>query len=124
MKEIKLEISLCNSYQYIDQLAEQIKKLLFHEIGHYIYYTKDGSTNTFETICRDAKKKIKKNTCTSDGFVSSYAQKNSEEDYAETFSRWAITQPSEENNVHSSAEDETTLSKKFSYFDTLLSNFQ
>ena len=91
LEEIKLDISLCDSYQYIDQLNTQVKKLLLHELGHYIYYFKDTSTNVFESLCRRSDGKTTKNVCTSDEFVSSYAQTTTEEDYAETFSRWALT---------------------------------
>ena len=86
-----MDIPLCDSYQYIDQLNTQVKKLLLHELGHYIYYFKDKSTNAFESLCRSSDGKTTKNVCTSDEFVSAYAQTSTEEDYAETFSRWALT---------------------------------
>ena len=140
LEEIKLDIPLCDSYQYIDQLNTQVKKLLLHELGHYIYYFKDKSTNAFESLCRSSDGKTTKNVCTSDEFVSAYAQTSTEEDYAETFSRWALTKIDKNKqylayyretpivlaafswDLHMSAVPYTDnmLIKKFSYFDTLL----
>lgn len=149
LEEIKLDIWLCNSYQYIDQLDQQIKKLLIHEIGHYMYYFKDESSKNFESICRLKKWSVVKNTCDRDEFVSNYSQTNAEEDYAETFSRWALTQinqdkkylkyyredsDQEEGQEESddediildshqsatSASDENAIFNKFKYFDGLV----
>ena len=142
LEEISLNISLCDSYQYIDQLDQQVKKLAIHEIGHYIYYFKDNSPTTFQSICRDANG-AKKDSCGNTSFITTYAQTNSEEDYAETFSRRGITKinkdkkylayythplASNSNTVttstsHGSASDATELSQKFNYFDTLVKKF-
>lgn len=92
LEEIQINIGLCNSFQYIDQLEEQVKKLVTHELWHYIYYLKDTTSKQFSKICRDKKEKGEENICDNDGFVSRYAQTSSEEDYADTFSRWTITQ--------------------------------
>lgn len=139
LEEVKIDVWLCDSYQYIDQLDQQIKKLLLHEIGHYVYYFKDKSTNMFENICRDKNWKTAKKTCSSNEFVSNYSQTSADEDYAETFSRWGLTQMNTESNYLSyyrtttvgtgwdsqwSARyrgvDNNLLSKKFNYFDSLL----
>lgn len=90
LEEVKLDISLCDSYQYIDQLGNQSKKLFLHELGHYMYYFTDKNVDDFETICRTPNEKTRKNICKSNEFVSKYAQTNKEEDYAETFSRRAL----------------------------------
>lgn len=90
LQEISLTVPLCNSYQYIDQLDEQVKKLITHEVGHYLYYFKDESKNVFEDICRVTEKWIQKNVCDRSNFVTNYSQTNAEEDYAETFSRWVL----------------------------------
>ncbi len=92
LEEIRLDISLCDSYQYIDQLEWQVKKLLIHEIWHYMYYFKDKSANKFETICWNKKWDMEKNKCETEEFVSKYSQTSAEEDYAETFSRRALTE--------------------------------
>lgn len=144
LEEIKLDIPLCDSYQYIDQLSTQIKKLAIHEIGHYLYYFKDNAPDTFESLCRNKKGK----TCDASEFVSNYAQTNAQEDYAETFSRRGITKMNKDkkylayythtsapsiasngkmiqtSSTHGSAADATELSQKFSYFDTLLSKIK
>lgn len=90
LQEITLTVPLCNSYQYIDQIDEQVQKLLTHEIGHYLYYFKDESRADFENICRVTENGIQENICERDNFVTSYSQTNAEEDYAETFSRWVV----------------------------------
>ena len=134
LEEIKIDIGLCNSYQYIDQLDQQVKKLLVHEIGHYIYYFKDKSTNIFENICRNKKGTTAQNKCNRDEFVSNYSQTNAGEDYAETFSRWTLTEINnkindieiEWENWHESAYtsiEKNLLSKKFNYFTDLLTKW-
>lgn len=143
LEELKLDIWLCDSYQYIDQLEVQVQKLLIHEIGHYLYYFKDTSTKQFESICRNMSGTIKVNNCDSREFVSNYAQTSAEEDYAESFSRWANTKINQDKQylfyyrkesllstwasqvwsgaeVHLSASDISALAQKFNYFDTLL----
>ena len=147
LEDIGVNIWLCNSYQYIDQLEQQVKKLVIHEIGHYIYYFKDTSPKQFAMICRNKEGTTEKNTCNSDAFISTYAQTNSEEDYAETFSRWALSEANKEylpkdtdvlnwsvrdasggvitGEIHPSAEyrlsdGNSILSRKFNYFERLL----
>lgn len=92
LEKIQVNVWLCDSYQYIDQISEQVKKLVIHEIWHYVYYLKDNSTNAFDTICRSIRGKTKRNICNRDEFVSNYSQTSPEEDYAETFSRRALTE--------------------------------
>ncbi|MEI6672657.1 MAG: hypothetical protein WCL02_04970 [bacterium] len=106
---------------------------MLHELGHFIYYFKDTDPNTFEKNCRNTTGKVIKNICTRDQFVSSYVQTNTEEDYAEIFSRWALTKIDKDNqylayyrmipkisNAHMSANTDDLLVKKFKYFDGLL----
>ncbi len=122
LEEIKLNIWLCKSYQYMDQLSEQIQKLLIHEIGHYVYFFKDKENKTFSDICRKKQENNNiTNTCENNDFISNYAKTSSEEDYAETFSRWAIARHKETLfswSLHNAPAVETTLAKKLSYFDT------
>ena len=143
LEEIKLDIPLCDSYQYIEPLSTQVQNLAIHEIGHYIYYFKDSSPSSFESLCRNSRGK----TCDASEFVSNYAQTNAQEDYAETFSRRWITKINKDkkylayythtpanplasnsktlttSSSHGSASDATELSKKFSYFDALVKKF-
>ncbi len=147
LEEIKIDIGLCNSYQYIDQLDQQVKKLLIHEIWHYMYYFKDKSSDKFETICRNKRWSVVKNKCGRNEFVSNYSQTNAEEDYAETFSRRAMTQINQDkkylsyyrNDIEDEAWDndnddivldehsaslsldtDDVISQKFNYFDGLV----
>jgi len=141
LEEIELDISLCDSYQYIDQLEWQIKKLVIHEIGHYLYYFKDTTPNIFESICWNKKWDTEKKICDYEEFVSNYAQTNAEEDYAETFSRRAYTKinkdkkyiayetkntntTSRSGNTHWVANvtgaNDNAIFQKFAYFDTLV----
>lgn len=61
-----------------------------------MYYFKDMHASTFEAMCRSTDGKTKTNACKNNGFVSAYSQTNTEEDYAETFSRWALTKISKD----------------------------
>lgn len=143
LEEIKLNINLCKSYQYMDELPTNISKLIIHEIWHYVYNFKDKTASTFESICRNKQS----NKCASTDFVTKYSQTNSEEDYAETFSRRALAElnndkrylsiqsniidntftaipkfkvVSSSGSTHSSAPVDV-VSQKFSYFDKLVS---
>ncbi len=135
LEEIKLNINLCKSYQYIDELSTNVSKLLIHEIWHYVYTFKDKTLANFEDICRSNQL----NKCNSAGFVTKYSQTNPEEDYSETFSRRALAQLKNDKRyisfystfsalpqfnlvwtTHWSAI-ENILYQKFSYFDKLIS---
>lgn len=140
LEKLQLNINLCKSYQYIDELSMNISKLLIHEIGHYVYNFKDQTTSSFENICRNKQS----NKCQSDGFVTKYSQTNSEEDYAETFSRWSLAELKNDKRYVSfykrwdstislpnftivwswsthGSPTEDIIYQKFSYFDRLLS---
>lgn len=139
LQKIQLNIHLCKSYQYIDELEINVPKLLIHEIGHYIYSFKDKTANRFEKICRNQNGDKQYNKCDSTAFVTNYSKTNAEEDYAETFSRWAISKINTNQkpttkvlseNIHGAASSSvayttstsktTTIDKKFNYFDLLL----
>ncbi|MDR2190033.1 MAG: hypothetical protein LBP53_02325 [Candidatus Peribacteria bacterium] len=79
-KQIKLNINLCTEPTYVKQFARYVRQIFIHELGHYLYYFKDTHTQLFDSICRDTPEK-----CESQDFVSTYAMKNKEEDYAESF---------------------------------------
>ena len=151
LEEIKLNIHLCKSYQYIDELETKIPKLLIHEIGHYMYTFKDLTKTRFENICWKKQANKTYTTCKTQDFVTPYSATSSEEDYADTFSRWAlllihdttpyhkvsldlpITTISSSSNTHASAGVEypktysnlsAIIGKKFYYFDSLLASIK
>ena len=144
LEEVRLNIHLCKSYQYIDELKTKVPELLLHEIGHYMYTFKDLTKARFENICRKKQANKSYTTCGIQDFVTPYSATSSEEDYADTFSRWALilidnntpyhnspttTISSSSSNTHASADIEytkaysntsTVIGEKFYYFDSLL----
>lgn len=148
LEDVKLNIHLCKSYQYIDELETNIPKLIIHEIGHYMYTFKDITKTRFENICRKKQANKSYTTCNTQDFVTPYSATSSEEDYADTFSRWAllliresspqhkddpIATTSSSSNTHASAPMEypkiyndisTIIGKKFYYFDSLLASIK
>lgn len=80
-KTLKLNIAICNTAEYQANYRAYFKQILAHELGHYIYFFRDQDPQAFDTICRTNEQ----NTCNAKGFFSEYAQKNKEEDYAESF---------------------------------------
>jgi hypothetical protein len=117
-KMIKLNINLCNNQTYIANFDKYVRQIFIHELGHYFYYFKDSSTASFDNLCRSQGK----TNCTASDFISTYAQKNKEEDYAESFAHWYLEKTSGGTMIvdqeHGSA---TTTSKimstKEQYFD-------
>lgn len=80
-KQIKLNINLCHDKTYWKTLENYVRQIFIHEMAHYFYYFKDSHYSAFEKFCR----KGGQNICSSTDFVSKYATKNKEEDYAESF---------------------------------------
>jgi hypothetical protein len=121
---INLYIELCDKYasdpaltsQRKTSLASIVKWLLVHEIGHYIYHIKNTSHPTFETICRTENK----NLCTNSDFITSYAQTNSEEDYAEHFA-YRYFHTLQQQETLQKPENPTTkkFQEKMKYFTTV-----
>jgi hypothetical protein len=85
-KMIKLNVNLCNEENYLKNFDRYVRQIFIHELGHYLYYFKDTTTATFDVLCRGTGK----SNCQDEDFVSAYAQKNKEEDYAESFAHWYI----------------------------------
>ena len=81
LKKITLNINLCIEKNYINNFQGYISQIFIHELAHYFYYFKDPNPKVFENICREGNE----NRCNNSEFVSSYAMKNKEEDYAESF---------------------------------------
>ncbi len=85
-KEIKLNINICSNEGFYSRFEDYVKQIFAHELGHYVYFFKDSQTEKFEQICRNEEKKL----CKKEGFFSTYAQNNKEEDYAESFAYWYL----------------------------------
>ncbi len=109
-KGIELLVSLCKPLPEVKSLERQLQHILTHELGHYIYFFRDKTTEKFNTICRNDKQ----NTCTKRDFYSNYSQENKEEDYAESFAFWV----SQLDNKNSEKEHGSAQSKE-QYFNTL-----
>lgn len=106
---INLHINICFKKSFIWKLPEYINEVISHELGHFIYYFDDIAPYNFQMICWE--KWARKATCKKDSFISLYAMKNAEEDYAETFSaRYLKTFPDTKNAY---------LLQKKAYFDKL-----
>ncbi|MDR2416471.1 MAG: putative zinc-binding metallopeptidase [Candidatus Peribacteria bacterium] len=116
-KMIKLNINLCNEENYIKNFDRYVRQIFIHELGHYLYYFKDSTTVTFDMLCRETEE----SSCQDEDFVSAYAQKNKEEDYAESFAHWYIGTTTEQEMIvdreHGSAATSAIKQQKESYFE-------
>jgi hypothetical protein len=117
-KLIKLNINLCNQQTYLENFNRYVRQIFIHELGHYLYYFKDPSTTLFDNLCRSSKR-----TCDSEDFVSTYAEKNKEEDYAESFAHWYIQSTTNTTMIvdqeHGSATTSPLRLAKERYFDNV-----
>ena len=86
VSKIVLKINECYEEYYLHNLRNYVDQILVHELGHYMYYFKDNSTDSFDSICRSGTS----SRCALDEFVSRYAQTSKEEDYAESFAYWYL----------------------------------
>jgi hypothetical protein len=115
---IKLNINLCSSQQYLANFERYVRQIFIHELGHYLYYFKDSHTSVFDKFCRNKGA----NSCETMDFVSTYASKNKEEDYAESFAHWYLEKTTESSMIvdqeHGSADISSKVtSAKDQYFD-------
>lgn len=91
-------------------IKDKIKKLLIHEIWHYISFYIDENSDNFYSICFQ----WNKNNCDKNGFVSDYSKTNYYEDYAETFLYWYYFK----NQNWKKSSDK--LNQKIKHFDNLI----
>jgi predicted SprT family Zn-dependent metalloprotease len=116
-KQIKLNINLCNDKSYLQTLETYVRQIFIHEMAHYFYYFKDSHYSVFGELCR----KNNTNECTSNDFVSTYAMKNKEEDYAESFTHRYLETTTQRRMIvdqeHGSAETSSRIQEaKNQYF--------
>ena len=92
-------------------VEKHIQQILSHELGHYIYFFKDINPSEFFNICWENAEI----TCLLQEFVSDYATRSQEEDYAESFAYWLLYH---EDNEYDTTPD-NPINKKFTYFQKL-----
>ena len=115
-KEIELIIAYCDKNNTPERQKRHVQQILAHELWHYIYFFKDKNPSKFSEICWDNGKM----NCLPQEFVSNYAKKSQEEDYAESFAYWYLysTDDSSSDNQHGAAPD-NPINKRARYFEEL-----
>lgn len=114
-KWIKLIIAYCEKNNTPARQKRHVQQILAHELWHYIYFFKDKNPSDFSEICRDNWKI----NCLPEEFVSNYATKSQEEDYAESFAYWYLYNANwDSDNQHGSAPD-NPINRRARYFENL-----
>lgn len=114
-KEIKLIIAYCDKNNTPERQKRHVQQILAHELWHYIYFFKDKNPSKFSEICRDNGKM----NCLPEDFVSNYARKSKEEDYAESFAYWYLYNANwNSDNEHWAAPD-NPINRRARYFEEL-----
>ena len=114
-KEIKLIIAYCDKNNTPERQKRHVQQILAHELWHYIYFFKDKNPSNFSKICWDNWKM----NCLPEDFVSNYARKSQEEDYAESFAYWYLYNSDDgSDNSHGSAPD-NPINRRSRYFEEL-----
>lgn len=115
-KEIELIIAYCDKNNTPERQKRHVQQILAHELGHYIYFFKDKNPSNFSEICWDNGKM----NCLPQDFVSNYATKSQEEDYAESFAYWYLysTDDNSSDDGHGSAPD-NPINRRARYFEDL-----
>ena len=115
-KEIELIIAYCDKNNTPERQKRHVQQILAHELWHYIYFFKDKNPSNFSEICWDNGKM----NCLPQDFVSNYATKSQEEDYAESFAYWYLysTDNNSSDDGHGSAPD-NPINRRARYFEDL-----
>ncbi len=115
-KEIELIVAYCDKNNTPERQKRHVQQILAHELGHYIYFFKDENPSKFSEICWDNEKM----NCLPQEFVSNYATKSKEEDYAESFAYWYLynTGGTDSDDKHWSAPD-NPINRRAGYFEEL-----
>ena len=115
-KEIELIIAYCDKNNTPERQKRHVQQILAHELWHYIYFFKDKNPSNFSEICWDNGKM----NCLPQDFVSNYATKSQEEDYAESFAYWYLysTDDNSSDDGHGSAPD-NPINRRARYFEDL-----
>ncbi len=106
---ILFKINVCNDTTIYPFLKKSVPEIITHELWHVYNFMHDKNADIFSSICRNGE--TLKSTCNRQSFVSDYAMLNSDEDYAETFTkRYRNTFPTTKN---------TQLLTKKNYFNQI-----
>lgn len=122
VSKIVLNINTCTADPYLNNFSSYVNQILVHELWHYIYYFKDFDHDDFDKICRANNS----SRCLASDFVSSYAQRSKEEDYAESFAYWYLVEypnsPSDKAHTLDPANRvaRSRRTKKLDYFNKLV----
>lgn len=117
-KSIILNVNLCENKSFIQNYTNYIRQIFIHEISHYIYMFRDTWTANFDKICWDTSK-----GCSSENFVSNYANSNAAEDYAESFAYWYLDNFNWAEKQHWSSPNKIIWEKLW-YFNNLAQRLQ
>lgn len=114
-KEIKLIIAYCDKNNTPERQKRHVQQILAHELGHYIYFFKDKNPSEFSEICWDNGKI----NCLPEEFVSNYAKKSQEEDYAESFAYWYLYNTDWSSDDEHWAAPDNPINRRARYFEEL-----
>lgn len=95
---LTLKVNLCPSYFVIRDLPQIYEKIITHELAHHVYYFSDTKASEFKDLCWSSEG-VRKGSCMSDDFVTSYAQTSAQEDYAEQFMYWFLEIDHQNSNL-------------------------
>lgn len=113
-KNISLIIAYCEKNNTPERQKRHVQQILAHELWHYIYFFKDKNPSKFSEICWDNGKI----NCLPEEFVSNYAKKSEEEDYAESFAYWYLYNTDWSDGQHGAAPD-NPINRRSRYFENL-----
>ena len=111
---IKLIVAYCEKNNTPERQKRHVQQILAHELWHYIYFFKDDNPSKFSEICWDNGKM----NCLPQEFVSNYATKSQEEDYAESFAYRYLYNTDGSDWIHGSAPD-NPINRRARYFEDL-----
>jgi len=114
-KEIKLIIAYCDKNNTPERQKRHVQQILAHELWHYIYFFKDANPSKFSEICWDNGKM----NCLPQEFVSNYATKSQEEDYAESFAYWYLYNANWSTDGQHGAAPDNPINRRARYFEDL-----
>lgn len=114
-KEIKLIIAYCEKNNTSERQKRHVQQILAHELWHYIYFFKDENPSKFSEICWDNGKM----NCLPEEFVSNYAKKSQEEDYAESFAYWYLYNTDWGSGDDHWAAPDNPINRRARYFEEL-----
>jgi len=118
-KEINLIIAYCETNTTTERHQRHVKQILAHELWHYIYFFKDNNPSAFSEICRNNGKI----NCLTSEFVTSYARKSPEEDYAESFAYRYLNSKKDTNKNHNAPND-NPINQRERHFERLFEEME